>query len=81
MGIKITTVYPNPSSDAIFILIDDIAKINYVKLTNIKGTTLFETKNINTNEINIKALPSGNYFLTVHLKDGSIENHKVMIAR
>ncbi len=80
-GNKITTVYPNPSSDAIFILIDDIAKINYVKLTNIKGTTLFETKNINTNEINIKALPSGNYFLTVHLKDGSIENHKVMISK
>lgn len=77
----ISIVYPNPTSDVLHLIINDLSRINSIKLTNIKGVTVIEPKVISANEINVKAIQSGNYFLIVQLKDGRTESHKVMISR
>ena len=57
-------IYPNPTSNILYIK-SDILKEKYdLQLKNVEGTSIFESSFENTFEINFSLLPSGIYFLT-----------------
>ena len=74
-------VYPNPVSEVLYIMTDDISTIAQAKLQSANGSTVFETKNLSSNSIDLKAIPSGLYWLNISLKDGKHEIHKVSIVK
>ena len=76
-----TIVYPNPTHDFIYILTRNLNNISNIKLRSMRGNIILETNSVTTNGINIKSIPSGNYILSIKLKDGKVENHKVAIIK
>ena len=58
-------IYPNPSSDYIFIKSNKNNSSNYVvNLSDAAGKLMF-SKAVNSNKIDIKSLAKGIYFLTI----------------
>ena len=57
-------VFPNPTSNILYIKSDLMNEKHGVELRNLDGKSMFESSFENTSEINFSLLPSGIYFLT-----------------
>lgn len=76
-GITVST-YPNPSADRITLDINDWSSVKTIQLLNINGQVVGNYSTNPDNEISIKNLTSGVYFLQVISTDGSTISHKVI---
>ncbi len=63
-------VYPNPSSDIVFIKASDNFEINNILIYSITGDRIKFTNNTKSNGISLKEIPSGFYFLHINTSQG-----------
>lgn len=66
-------VYPNPTSD--FLFIDSMIKIDSLRLVDISGK---EHINADANRIDLSNLPSGIYFIRITLEDDSYATRRII---
>ena len=72
---EIISIYPNPSSDFIYINRKD--SDNYtISLFNILGELIIDKK-INLQQLNLSNLPNGQYFLKIESESGII-NERIL---
>lgn len=71
-----TTIYPNPTTDKVFIKLDQGQKIEQYQLVNTAGQQLLTGKDP-ANGIDVSKLPAGLYILQISV-DGKIITHKVI---
>lgn len=68
-------IYPNPTSDFIHIQNAESAKYTKAEIYSIEGRLVYQTKEINNNEINVSNLVKGNYILRIYI-DGIVKDYK-----
>ena len=68
------SIYPNPTSD--FVTIKSKVDVISLAVYSVDGKKLSE--NYKENRIDLSAYPTGVYFLTIALKDGTTFNHKII---
>jgi hypothetical protein len=73
-------LYPNPNPGIFQIETNfPLSNIGNFKVTNLLGVTVYETKNVSSNTIQLKSSSSGVHFVVIFLKDGSILTQKMMV--
>lgn len=77
---KIDTIkiYPNPTSDFVFIENPKNLKIENVQIFDILGKKIIENKNVIENKIDMQSFSKGNYLLKIFLENGAIETQKIL---
>lgn len=70
-------LYPNPTTDYINIKTNN--NIRNIKLIDIKGSLVFQSKIINKSFIKLPILKDGLYILKTVFDDGTYSNHKLLI--
>lgn len=65
------SVYPNPASENIFILLNSNVKSAQISISNLSGKTLINTEITADNKIDVSGLPMGMYLLTIATANGS----------
>lgn len=80
-GAPAVSVYPNPSSDKIFIQDTDLAQVKQVSILDMNGRAVFSSNTVNSNGISISKLIPGTYVLHIANINGSVSNHKIVIAK
>ena len=58
-----------------------LSEISHLKITNTLGLTVYETKSIASNEIQLPNSVSGLYFVVMVLKDGTVLTQKMMVQK
>lgn len=71
-----TTIYPNPTTDKIFIKLDNGQRIEQYQLVNMAGQQLLAGKDM-SNGVDVSRLPAGMYILQLNIDD-KITTHKVI---
>lgn len=74
-------VYPNPSSDRIFLKEVDLSDVKRVTLVDLNGKTVYNSSQVTSNGISVSSLATGMYVLSITNRDGSSHNHKVLIRK
>ena len=73
---------PNPNSGTFQIETNfPLSDLSHLKITNTLGVTVYETKNLASNEIQLPNSVSGLYFVVMVLKDGTVLTQKMMVQR
>lgn len=74
--------YPNPTSDVLYIRLEDLAQIKTVQVTNIMGEVVMAAQDVNRSftEVNLSSLTDGCYFVEISTDKGSAVQ-KVMVRR
>jgi hypothetical protein len=75
------SVYPNPTSDKIFLKDVDLTKVNAVSILDIDGRSVYSSKAVSQDGINVRSLSTGMYVLNVKNMDGTSIRHKFLINR
>jgi len=70
-------LYPNPTSNIIFINIHDNVAIKEVKVVSLNGKIMI-FQNENTNQIHLKNIPSGIYIMEICTSNNELIRHKVV---
>jgi predicted outer membrane repeat protein len=70
-------VFPNPTSDFIYIETNSVSKIKNIQLVNAKGSVIYRS-NLQENKIDISSQPTGIYFLKIEELSGRITIKKVL---
>jgi hypothetical protein len=65
------SLYPNPASENIFILLNSNVKSAQISISNLSGKTLINTEITADNKIDLSSLPMGMYLLTIATTNGS----------
>jgi hypothetical protein len=65
------SVYPNPASENIFILLNSNVKSAQISIGNLSGKTLINTEITADNKLDVSGLPMGMYLLTIATANGS----------
>jgi hypothetical protein len=52
-----------------------------LKITNLLGVVVYETQNVTSNTIQLPAAASGQHFVVLVLKDGTVLSQKMMLQR
>ena len=79
---KYCNIYPNPNSGAFQIETNfPLTDIANIKVINPLGATVYETQNLFSNTIQLPAFASGQHFVIVMLKDGTVLTQKMMLQR
>lgn len=73
-------VYPNPSTDKVFLNIQNLSFVKQISVVDMNGLAVVTTKNV-TGGIDVKGLSAGAYLLRVANNDGSSSVHKFLISR
>lgn len=73
-------VYPNPSTDKVFVNIQNLSSVKQISVVDMNGLAIATTKNV-TEGIDVKGLSAGAYLLKVANNDGSSSVHKFLISR
>lgn len=68
------SIYPNPTSD--FVTVKSKVDVMSLAVYTVDGKKLSE--NYKENRIDLSAYPTGVYFVTIALKDGTTFNHKII---
>jgi hypothetical protein len=78
----VTSIYPNPSSDWVFIDFPEIlsSSIQKIQLTDLLGRVIFEDQEAKANPylLSLKHLPNGTYSLIIKDKQGNSNTFKVI---
>ncbi|MDR0207146.1 MAG: zinc-dependent metalloprotease [Bacteroidales bacterium] len=73
-------LYPNPNSGTFQLETNfSLTNIGNLKITNILGVSVYETKNVLSNTIQLQSTSTGLHFVLLFLKDGSVLTQKIMI--
>jgi len=73
-------IIPNPNSGAFQIESNfPLSNIVNLKITNMLGTTVYETQNLTSNSIRFQTSTAGVYFVVITLKDGRLLTQKMMV--
>jgi hypothetical protein len=80
-GNELLSVYPNPASDMIFLKSFDSKNIENVAIVDMTGRTVYRSKSIGNEGINISNLSSGLYILNVTGLDGFVHNRKIIVRK
>jgi hypothetical protein len=71
---------PNPNNGSFQLETNfPIADIAHLKITNLLGITVYETKNLTSNTIQLQNSAQGLYFVVMILKDGSVLTQKMVV--
>ena len=75
-GVK--SIYPNPSSDKMFIELNDFNSVNEIQIVDLSGRLQYKTNSI-SQVVTIEKgnLVSGSYIVRISYKDGSISTSKI----
>jgi hypothetical protein len=73
-------VYPNPSTDKVFLKTTALASVNQVSMLDLNGRAVLTSTSV-VNGIDVKHLAVGPYLLRISNTDGSSSIHKVLINR
>lgn len=73
-------VYPNPSTDRVFLNTEDLSGVRQVSIVDLNGRAVLNTKAMAAG-IDVKGLSSGAYVLKVYNVDGTSSMHKFVINR
>lgn len=71
------SIYPNPTSDELFVKNENNIELSSIKITDLTGKTV-AYQNSQLNSINISNLSKGMYFVTIKEKNGSISTSKII---
>jgi len=74
-------VYPNPTTDKLFIQNEDLAQVKQVVIINQSGNSVYKSNAVSSNGINVTNLASGTYILNITKVDGTINNRKFLVIR
>ena len=81
-GTKELTLYPNPNTGSFQINANfPLTDIGNIKIVNLLGVSVYETSNLISNTVQLPTSASGQYFVIVILKDGSVLTKKMIIQR
>lgn len=75
------SIYPNPSSDRVFVQDMDLAQVKQVSIMDMNGRAVFSSNAVNSNGINVSKFNSGTYIVHITNINGSVSNHKIVIAK
>ncbi|WP_254412521.1 DUF7948 domain-containing protein [Dyadobacter diqingensis] len=75
------SIYPNPSSDKIYIKDIRISEIREVSIIDMNGHIVYSSQAVDSDGINVSKLPQGIYILRVKQINGTSSNHKIVIVR
>jgi len=76
------TIIPNPNTGTFQLETNfPLSDIAHLKITNMLGGIVYETKNLTTNTIQLQNTTNGLYFVAVILKDGTMLTQKMMEQR
>lgn len=80
-GIQSINVYPNPVVDRFKIVTANGIEVANVQIYSGIGRLVMETKELDANGIDVKALPSGAYVVKITLSDGTAETRKLILVK
>ena len=76
------TLIPNPNRGTFQIETNfSLSEISQLKITNTLGLTVYETRNLASNEIQLQNSAPGLYFVVMVLKDGTVLTQKMVVQR
>ena len=76
------SLFPNPNTGSFQMETNfPLSDIGNLKITNIMGVPVYETQNVTSNTIQLQNAASGQYFVVMILKDGSVLTQKMMVQR
>ena len=75
-------LFPNPNPGAFQLETNfPLSAIGNLKITNMLGTTVYETQNVASNTVQLPSSATGQYFIVMILKDGSVLTRKMVVQR
>lgn len=80
-GIPSVSIYPNPSSDKVFLKDADLAQVKQASILDMTGRAVFSSSKVDSSGINVSKLTSGSYILHVTNINGTSSSHKIVIVR
>ena len=72
------SIYPNPFNDKINIINGTHSKLNTISIINLQGQLVFNSENLDLNDIELSKLNSGLYFITLTDTDGVSNTIKIL---
>lgn len=75
------SIYPNPSTDKVFIQDADLSQVKLVSILDMNGHAVFSSNKISADGISVSKLISGTYILHITNINGSVSNHKIVVAK
>lgn len=70
-------LYPNPTSDIIFINLHENKDIKEIKILSLNGQEMI-SQNKNTKQISLKNIPNGVYIIEIHTSHSELIRHKIV---
>jgi CshA-type fibril repeat protein len=80
-GTPAISIYPNPSSDKVFLQDADLAQVKQASILDMTGRAVFSSSKVDSSGINVSKLIPGTYILHVTNLNGSSSSHKFVIVR
>ncbi|WP_025761832.1 T9SS type A sorting domain-containing protein [Dyadobacter tibetensis] len=74
-------LYPNPSTNMVWIGEIDLTKVTKVQILNTNGKVVLETSSVDANGIPVNSLTNGVYVLNASIENGGIKTFKIVINR
>ena len=74
-------VYPNPSTDRVFVQDMNLAQVKQASILDMNGHALFSTNKVTADGINVSKFNPGTYVLQIKNINGTVSNHKIVIAK
>ncbi|MCF0054850.1 T9SS type A sorting domain-containing protein [Dyadobacter sp. CY356] len=81
LGAPAVSIYPNPSADRVFVQDMDLAQVKQVSILDMNGRALFSSNKVTADGINVSKFTPGTYILHIKNVNGTVSNHKIVIAK
>lgn len=75
------SIYPNPSTDRVFVQDMDLSQVKQVSIMDMNGRAVFSSNSLTSNGISVSKFIAGTYVLHIANINGSVSNHKIVIAK
>lgn len=76
---KDLSVYPNPAADLVYIR--DAANVGKISITDLKGTTVYQSNGLQHGEVSVRNLLAGVYVVKIVRKNGKETVQKIVVSR